>query len=134
MNPSVRIKFNTYPPSIVTKLLELRELILSVITECGLGEYKETLKWGEPSFLVSGGSTVRFDWKEKDQDHFFVFFNCNTSLVDTFRELYSDELEFEGNRAIVLKLSEPLPVNPLRHCIELSLRYKSIKHLPLLGA
>ena len=130
----VQKKIETYPASVVKKLLELRELILTVITDCDLGEYEETLKWGEPSFLVSGGSTVRFDWKEKDQDHYFLFFNCNTSLVETFRELYSDELEFDGNRAIVLKLSEPLPVNPLRHCIELSLRYKSIKHLPLLGA
>jgi hypothetical protein len=83
--------------------------------------------------LVKGGSTVRFDWKERTPQHYFIFFNCKTKLVDTFRELYSDDLEFEGNRAIVLTLSDPIPRAILQHCIELSLTYKSIKHLPLLG-
>lgn len=134
MNDEVEKKLGAYPDHIKAKLLEVRVLILSVISDCGLGEYQETLKWGEPSYLVDGGSTIRFDWKEKDHDHIFVFFNCNTKLVDTFKELYSEDLEFDGDRAIVLKHSEPLPVDELRHCIELSLRYKSIKHLPLLGA
>ncbi len=134
MNDEVEKMLGAYPDHIKAKLLKLRALILSVISDCGLGEYEETLKWGEPSYLVDGGSTVRFNWKEKDNDHIFVFFNCNTKLVDTFKELYSEDLEFDGNRAIVLKLSEPLPVDELRQCIELSLRYKSIKHLPLLGA
>ena len=131
---AVKDKFNDYPEHIKNTLLEVRSLILDIAQEHNLGGVEETLKWGEPSYLVKGGSTVRIDWKEQSPEQLFVYFNCKTKLVDTFRELYSNVLEFQGNRAIALKVNEPLPRIALRHCIELSLQYKNIKHLPLLGA
>ncbi|MCS6233012.1 DUF1801 domain-containing protein, partial [Shewanella baltica] len=67
-------------------------------------------------------------------EQYCLFFNCKTQLVDTFRELHSDVLQFEGNRAIVLNIYDPLPEFAISQCIELSLKYKSIKHLTLLGA
>jgi hypothetical protein len=134
MNKEIQTKLDTYPSEAKSRLLELRSLIIETITNNDLGDYEETLKWNEPSYLVKGGSTVRIDWKPKTPEQHFVFFNCSTKLVDTFRELYSDVLTFDGNRAIVLNLNEPLPTDALQHCIELSLKYKSIKHLPLLGA
>ena len=33
------------------------------------------------------------------------------------------EMSFDGNRAIVLDASAPLPAAPLRHCIALALTY-----------
>jgi hypothetical protein len=42
-------------------------------------------------------------------------------------------LEFEGNRAIVLQVDKDPPLDILRHSLELAMKYKSIKHLPLLG-
>ena len=51
-----------------------------------------------------------------------------------FRELYAEELEFQGNRAIILSLSQPLPEAVIKHCLELALTYQQRKHLPLLGA
>ena len=133
MKLEVQAKFDSYPDDVKALLLGIRALIFDVIKDKNLGEVEETLKWGEPSYLVKGGSAVRFDWKPKYPEQYFIFFNCNTSLVDTFRELYSDVLKFQGNRAIVLNVNEPLPQNVIRQCIELSLQYKSIKHLPLLG-
>ena len=127
-------KIDQYPEQVRGVLLQIRSLILDVAQQQDLGAVEETLKWGEPSYLVKGGSAVRFDWKEKTSQQYFLFFNCKTKLVDTFRELYSDDLEFQGNRAIVLNLNEPIPSAILQHCIELSLKYKSIKHLALLGA
>jgi hypothetical protein len=134
MNKDVLAKFDTYPYCAKAKLLALRVLILEVIDKHNLGDVEETLKWGEPSYQVNGGSAVRIDYKAKAKNSYFLFFNCKTKLVDTFRELYSDVLTFAGNRAIVLDVNAPLPIDILRHCIELSLKYKSIKHLPLLGA
>jgi hypothetical protein len=113
--------------------LHIRTLILDIAQQQNLGDVEESLKWGEPSYLVNGGSTVRFDWKPKYPDQYCIYFNCQTKLVDTFRELHSDELTFEGNRAIVLNVNKAFPHIPISQCIELSLRYKKIKHLPMLG-
>jgi hypothetical protein len=134
MKIQLKSKFNAYPKAAQVALLEIRSLILDVAEQQKLGAVEETLKWGEPSYLVKGGSTVRFDWKEKTPEQFFIFFNCKTKLIDTFRELYSDDLEFQGNRAIILNLNAPIPITIVQHCIELALTYKSIKDLPLLGA
>ena len=133
MLPAVQEKFDSYPKPIKTHLMEVRALVMDIIHENNLSKCEEALKWGEPSYIVKGGSTVRLGWKPKHPGQCFVFFNCKTKLIDTFRELYSNTLEFQGNRAIVLSVNEPLPHRTLRHCIELSLTYKSIKHLPLLG-
>ncbi len=134
MEVQIKNKFDSYPKHAKAVLLQVRSLIQEIAQQQDLGVVEETLKWGEPSYRVKGGSAVRFDWKEKTPQQYFLFFNCKTKLVDTFRELYSDDLEFQGNRAIVLNLNEPIPITIVQHCIELSLKYKSIKGLPLLGA
>jgi hypothetical protein len=134
MNAEIQGKLDSYPGHIKPLILELRNLVFSVAKDLGLGEIAETLKWGEPSYQVKNGSPVRIDWKSKYPDKYFLFFHCQTKLVDTFRELYSESLEFEGNRAIVLYVNKDLPKQVIRHCLELAMRYKSIKHLPLLGA
>lgn len=74
------------------------------------------------------------DWKLKTPNHCYLYFNCQTKLVDTFRQLYESELEFQGNRAIVMNITQPLPEKELRHCLTLALTYKRVNHLPLLGA
>lgn len=112
----------------------VRALIYAVAEEDSLGEVTETLKWGEPSYACPTGSSVRIDWKSKHPDQYAVYFNCNTKLIETFKELYHDIFVFDGNRAIVITLDEKLPEGPLKHCLSMSLRYKKIRHLPLLGA
>ena len=134
MDKVVNYRFNDYPDSARVKLEYLRSLILQVAANLALGEVEESLKWGELSFSVKTGSPIRIDWKLKFPNNYYLFFNCKTKLVDTFRELYGDVLEFQGNRAIVLKLSEPIPEKIVKHCIELSLTYQKRKQLPLLGA
>ena len=62
-----------------------------------------------------------------------MYFNCNTKLVDTFKEVYPDTFSYAGNRAINFHRDETVPAAELEHCIFLSLRYHKIKHLPLLG-
>jgi len=48
-------------------------------------------------------------------------------LVETFRELYPNDFQFEGNRSIVLERDRALPQLPLRHCIALALTYHQRK-------
>lgn len=134
MNEAVSERFAQYPVEARQRMTQLREMILTTAAELNLGQVEESLKWGEPSYSVKTGSPVRIDWKLKSPNHCFIFFNCQTRLVDTFRELYGDLLEFQGNRAIVLSLHLPLPQQTLTQCLELALTYQNRKHLPLLGA
>ncbi|CAM4137042.1 DUF1801 domain-containing protein [Pseudoalteromonas ostreae] len=131
---SVKQKFTTYPENIAVVLHEIRSLILQVAVQDGITELEETLKWGEPSYISKIGSTIRFDHKPKSAEQFCMYFNCKTKLIETFKELYGDTFSYEGNRALVFKLNQTVPVKELAHCISLALRYKKIKHLPLLGA
>lgn len=123
-----------YPPLPQKKLKQLRALIIETARKTdGVEKLIETTKWGEPSYLTKSGSTIRIDWKEKTPDYYYVFFICSTELVNTFRIIYGDELQFESNRAIVLRLKETLPKEILKQCITLALTYQKVKHLPLLG-
>ena len=133
MNEAVQKRFEDYPAEARDKLQQVRALILEVANELQLGDVTESLKWGEPSYSVKAGSPIRIDWKLKSPTHYYLFFNCQTKLIDTYRELYADILEFQGNRAIVLNLFEPVPQSALKHCIEIALTYQQRKQRPLLG-
>lgn len=127
-------KIKQYPKDIQIKLEFLRSLILEVASEIqSVNKIEETLKWGEPSFTTKHGSTIRIDWKEKHPNQYAMYFHCKTKLVDTFQERYKNTFKFEDNRSIVFDLHENVPIEELKHCIELSLTYHSIKNLPMLG-
>ena len=129
----VKEKFDLYPNQVRNRLLEIRELIFAVAQTESLGEVMESLKWGEPSYTVKKGSAVRLDWKSQRSESVSVYFNCKTTLVETFREIYPGFFQFVGNRELVLLLSDRMPLHELKVCISLSLRYHTIKHLPFLG-
>jgi hypothetical protein len=133
MDPNVKQKYESYPSKAQIIFLKIRDAIFEVAHADGVGSIEETLKWGEPSYLVKGGSTIRMDWKPKNPNQISVYFNCKTTLVETFKEIFGDVFRYEGNREIVLLLSEELPLAELKICISLSLRYHKIKSLPLLG-
>ena len=133
MEPAVKEKFDAYPDGVRARMEQVRSLIYEVADKENLGPVTETLKWGEPSYLNKKGSTLRMDWKQNSPDRFCLYFNCNTKLVDTFREIHGDKLEFQGNRAVVLPNNRDLPEAELKECISMTLRYHMIKHLPLLG-
>ena len=134
-NKDVIKLINSYPPLICEKLLFLRQLIFEVAKETDeINKLEETLKWGEPSYLTKNGSTIRIDWKQTKPVQYAMYFHCKTSLIETFKEVYSDTFKFEGNRAIIFNKDDVLPVSELKHCVLLSLTYHQIKHLPLLGA
>ena len=133
MDNLVRNKVCTYPHKAQKCLEELRALIFDVANANELGTVEETLKWGEPSYTVKGGSPIRMDWKASQPEFVFMYFNCNTRLVETFRELYGEDLQLDGKRAIALRVDAPADKEILKECISMALRYHKIKHLPLLG-
>jgi hypothetical protein len=125
-DPAVTAVFGAYPKPLKSKLLALRRLILDTArTTEGVGKIEEALKWGQVSYLTSetkSGSTVRIDKVKSAANRYAVYFHCQTELVATFRELYP-ELNYIGNRSIVLDAAEELPEAALRHCVALALTY-----------
>ena len=122
-NAAVAEIFDAYPAAIRYRLLALRELILDTAAAEGVGDVEETLKWGEPAYLVSCGSTIRIDWKKRSLSQYAMYFHCRTSLVETFRMHFPTEFKFEGNRAIVFDVSDIVPMDSLRVCVAAALTY-----------
>lgn len=133
-NPDVRLKFDGYPKKVVDKLAYLRKLILESAKEIEtINEIEETLKWGEPSYLVKNGSTIRIDWKAKAPEQYAIYFKCTSKLVITFREVFGDTFNYEKNRAIVFTMEDSVPEKELKECIQSALTYHLVKNKPLLG-
>lgn len=134
-NSDVEKVFTEYPKRLRSRLLELRQLILDTASELdGVGPVEETLKWGQPSYLTSktkSGTTIRIDQIRSNPSQYGMFVHCQTTLLSTYRELYSDILKLDGDRGVILDLREELPADALRHCIELALTYHHSKRLSI---
>ena len=126
-NADVARVFASYAPPLRRKLLALRQLVLDTAAATpGVGEIEETLKWGEPAYLTSAsksGSTIRLGPVKSSPSQYALYFNCNTTLVNTFRTLFPQELRYDGNRAIVLDSADALPRDALAFCIQAALIY-----------
>ena len=119
--------FDAYPKDVKTKLLFLRQLIFNVASQtAGVGELEETLKWGQPSYLTTAsksGSLIRIDQIKSQPGKYAMYFHCQTTLVDKFKEMYRSKFEFVGNRSIIFSAADNVPVEELRHCISMALTY-----------
>jgi len=134
INPEVELVFRIYPESVRDKMLILRGLIVETAKEIdGLNMLEETLKWGEPSYLTKDGSTLRMDWKSKTPNQYAMYFKCTSRLVETFKMIFKNNFDFEGNRAIVFQMEDDIPKDELKDCIKAALTYHKIKHMPTLG-
>lgn len=116
-----------FPPPARRVLLQLRDLIYTTAaSDARIGPLEETLKWGEPAFLTpttKSGTTVRCAWKAKHPDDVALYVHCQTRLIETFRTLYAGDLRFEGNRAILFAIAQPLPEDALTRMIHAALTY-----------
>lgn len=131
-NEEVLKAFDTCPEKIRDKLFSLRTMIIQTAKESRCSSLRETLKWGQPSYISPEGSTIRM--AAIDDNRYGLYVHCQTRLIETFRELYPDILAYEGNRAICFTIAQTVPIKPLKHCLALALTYHKVKHLPLLGA
>ena len=132
LSPELGPVYAQFPPPARRALKQLRQLIYATAAaDPRIGTLTETLKWSEPAFLTNetqSGTTVRCGWKAKAPHEIALYVHCQTNLIETFRTLYandaSDEvLRFDGNRAIVMPLAQPLPTEPLKRMIHAALTY-----------
>ena len=130
-SPEVASVFDSYPDEVRDKLLNLRRLIIEAANEVEtIKSLEESLKWGEPSYLVINGSTLRIDWKKSKPEQYAIYFKCTSKLVSTFKVVYKDRFNFEGTRAITFQMSETIPEVELKKCIKAGLTYHKVKQLP----
>jgi hypothetical protein len=126
----VQSVFKSYPPAVRARLMALRELVFDTAGATpGAGRLTETLKWGQPSYLIEetgSGTTVRID-RLKTGEGYAVYFHCQSGLLGQFRELYPDTFTYEGKRAIVFETGDRIPLRALRHCLALALTHHSRK-------
>ncbi len=134
MDKSVSERVSLYPKEARERFVKLRAMLFDLAESEGLGELAETTKWGEPSYKSKIGSPVRIDWKSKNPKTISLYFNCNTKLVATFREVYPKAFNYEGNREVIIPLSDEFPRDELAHCLLMALKYHELKGLSLLGA
>ena len=136
LDRAVLEKYQSYPDYVRPKIEHLRGLILDVASSFeDVGKLEETLKWGEPAFLTSethSGTTIRIDWKLKNPDQYALYLNCQTTLISSFKTLFPEQFTYEGNRAIVFGINDPIPENELRVCISMALRYHLAKSMGII--
>lgn len=129
----VKEKFNAYPKQVRDQMLQLRNLIFLTAEQNDIDIPNETLKWGEPAYRSKNGTTIRIDWKTKNPYQYAMYFQCTTSLVSTFSEVFGEVLRYEKNRAILFDLDQTLPEEVVQKCIVCGLRYHKLKQQPFLG-
>jgi len=127
IEPAVAAALDGMAPPMRARLSELRALIFETAANThGVGALVESLKWGEPAYRPKAprtGTTVRVNTVKNSDSACALYFHCQTTLVETFRELYP-ALRYDGNRALLLDIREPLPREALAHCIALAFTYR----------
>jgi hypothetical protein len=126
--PAVAATFASYPDAVLPGLLALRQLIIdTAAATAGVGAIEETLRWGQPSYITTetrSGSTIRIAPTGPESNHdYAMYFICNTNLVHSFRDLFGDRFEYEGNRGLLFYAGSCIPENELGECIAMALRY-----------
>lgn len=132
---SVAAAFDSYPSRARSGLLHLRRLIFEMAAELdGVGPIEETLKWGQPAYLTSttgSGSTVRVAPTRQPSDHDYgMFFICTTNLVATFKRMFGDVFDYDGDRALLFRVGGDLPTAELKECIAMALTYHLAPQAP----
>jgi hypothetical protein len=127
MSVEVAAVFAGYPPRVRRSLLSLRKLILETAANTrGVGELEETLKWNEPAYLTAqskSGSTIRISAKRGNATKYAIYFNCKTTLMDSFRTLFPQTFHYHGDREIEFDVGEKRPDAELRTCVSMALTY-----------
>jgi hypothetical protein len=137
MCAEVAAAFDAFPRPVRSQLLNVRRLIFETAdAHAEVGPLTETLRWGEPAYLTQAtgsGSTIRLGLSRSPQERCAVYFNCRTTLVETFRAHFPDAFVFQGNRAILLDAHRRFPAAPLAICLAMALSYhrrRSLDALP----
>ena len=114
--------FDSFPSKQRRHLEDIRALIFDVAAAEGVGPVTETLKWGQPSYLVKTGSTLRLGVPKAGG--YGLYAHCQTSLISDFAGQFSGDFTIEGNRGVLFRAETPPDLGALRVLIAAGLTYK----------
>ncbi len=126
-NPKLVSAFNLFEAELRPYLLALRQLIFetaATIPDCG--EVIESLKWGQPSYATvnpKSGTPIRLGTPKSSPGCYALFVPCQTTLIETIREIYRDDFQYDGNRALILRADTTYSNDNISHCIAMALMY-----------
>jgi len=115
----VRAAFEAAPPAVQEGLDRLRQRILTLARQDGLA-VEETLKWGQPSYRVDGGSPIRIG--PHARGGFAIYAHCATSLISDFATIAPDA-RIDGNRALRFLGPGEIDSQPIDHLIRAAFHY-----------
>lgn len=127
--PEVDAALAAYTPAQRRRLLQLRKLVIKTARQLDIGELIETTKWSEPAYLPKRprtGTTIRLGCKKGDSDHYRLYVNCQTTLIQTFKTLFA-EFDYEGNRGVIFPVDQAPPADAVGVMVEAALTYHKNK-------
>jgi len=102
---NVAAAFAAFPAEVRAGLMGLRARIMAVALAEGI-PLEETLRWGQPAYLVPKGSTLRLGVPKAGG--FALYTHCQTTLMTDFCAV-CPALNFEGNRAVHFSVGDEPP-------------------------
>jgi hypothetical protein len=118
--------FQNIAPAHRSTLLDVRKLIFDIASnDPRVGSIEETLRWGEPAYITTRrktGSTIRLG-VERTSGMPALFFNCNTTLVEGFRNQFGSALKYSKNRAVLIDRTDAEIKSAMSICIASALTY-----------
>lgn len=127
MDEQINAAYDRFDDLVRKRLFEIRHLIFDIAGDHDeIGPVTETLKWGEPSYLTEkskSGTTVRLSNVKDYPDHCGIYVHCQTRLIGEFRDSFGDELEFSGNRAVLIDVNKPLNETLIKMFLHKALTY-----------
>lgn len=121
MTTRIEDYYPTYTNNEKEKLQEMSDLVEQVAEKLSL-VIKAERKWGQLSFSSKIGTPIRM--ARFDDDYVALFVHCQTTLVEQWREMFTDSLKFSKTRAILLNTKDELPIDDLEICIQMALSYR----------
>lgn len=113
--------YSNYSQNERDKIQEIVTLIELVAKELNT-EVTPSLKWNQLSFSSKQGTPIRVD--RFSENIIGIFVHCQTTLVEEWKEIFGETMNFSKTRAILLDLNAPLPQEELKICIQMALNYK----------
>ena len=119
--------YGLFPLPLQALAMDLRMAVFTVAARLGLSDLEETIKWGEPAYLPGrGGTTLRIGYG-RDGTVCKLLVNCQTTLIDGWRQRFEGRLVFEGNRAVLLAPSLPFDRGAVETCVADAFEYHTRK-------